>query len=162
MSKITVFVQVYGTSKIHELALAEALTVAELDAELKKHGIAVDEDTVIFVDDTVEHESREPHRPISSMKHGSRVHVSRCKKIEVTVNFVGQDAKHHFVPGQRVRAVKDWAVKHYHLAPKDAADHVLQIFKSSDRPASDTPLNQLVHDTCAICFDLVAEKRIEG
>jgi hypothetical protein len=49
------------------------------------------------------------------------------------------------------------------MDPKDAAEHVLQLCNSTDRPPSDTPLHQLVHGPhCALCFDLVPEKRVEG
>ena len=66
-------------------------------------------------------------------------------------------------PGARVRAVKEWAVRKFKMDPKDAADHVLQVCKSTARPASDTPLHQLLHGhDCALCFDLVPEKRVEG
>jgi hypothetical protein len=49
------------------------------------------------------------------------------------------------------------------LSPKDAAEHVLQLCNSTERPPSDTPLHQLVQGhACELCFDLVPEKRVEG
>ena len=59
--------------------------------------------------------------------------------------------------------MKEWAARTFKMDPKDAAEHVLQICKSTERPASNTPLQQLVQGhTCAVCFDLVPEKRVEG
>jgi hypothetical protein len=61
-----------------------------------------------------------------------------------------------------VRAVKVWSVKQFGLDHKDAAEHVLQRCGSTDRPPSDTPLHTLLEGDCALCFDLVPEKRVEG
>ena len=42
-------------------------------------------------------------------------------------------------------------------------EEVLQICKSTKRPAADTPLHELVERrACSLCFDLVPEKRVEG
>ena len=40
--------------------------------------------------------------------------------------------------------MKAWAAHTFKLSPKDAAEHVLQICKSTKRPAADTPLHELV------------------
>ena len=61
----------------------------------------------------------------------------------------------------------DKAIANYSAAiklnPKDAAEHVLQLCNSTKRPPSDTRLNELVQrHECAVCFDLVPEKRVEG
>ena len=59
--------------------------------------------------------------------------------------------------------MKERAVHKFELSPKDAAEHVLQLCQSTDRPASDTPLFQLAGDHgCAVCFDLVPDTRVEG
>jgi hypothetical protein len=54
-------------------------------------------------------------------------------------------------------------VHKFGLNPKDAAEHVLQLCGSTKRPVTDTPLNELLakHE-CALCFDLIPEKRVEG
>jgi hypothetical protein len=58
--------------------------------------------------------------------------------------------------------VKAWAVREFHLDHKDAAEHVLQLCESAERPSGDTPLHTLLHGGCALCFNLVPEKRVEG
>ncbi|HEY8949464.1 MAG TPA: hypothetical protein VIM56_11315 [Rhizomicrobium sp.] len=163
MNKVTVFIQTHGRPDIVEAELAVAATLGELHDLLATSGIAVDAETVIFIDEAEEHLSGERHHPVHGLKHGSRIHVGRCKRIAVTVHFLHKTAEHHFPPGARVRAVKAWAVHKFEMDPKDAAEHVLQLCKSTDRPSSDTPLHQLVHGhDCALCFDLVPEKRVEG
>ena len=163
MSNITIFVQTHGRADILEAELAAAATVGELHDRLAALGIPVETETVIFVDEAEEHLPPERHHPIHGLKHGSRIHVGHCKKIAVTVHFHDKTKEHNFAPGARVSAVKQWAVAKFELPPKDAADHVLQLCGSSTRPATDTPLHQLVqgHDF-ALCFDLVPEKRVEG
>ena len=79
------------------------------------------------------------------------------------MHVLDKTTEHEFAPGARVRAVKEWAVHTFKLSAKDAAEHVLQLCQSTERPSSDTPLHQLVKGhACDLCFDLVPEKRVEG
>ena len=103
------------------------------------------------------------HEHLGHVKGGSRIHVSRCKRIKTTVHFAHQTVEREFAPGIRVRAVKAWAVHELKMDPRDAAEHVLQLCGSTERPSTDTPLIQLVHGHgCEVCFDLVPDKRVEG
>lgn len=163
MSKLVIFIQVQGRSGILESEVSETATVGELHDVLARLGVQVDAETFIFIDEAEQHQPCERHHPIGSIKHGCRVHVSRCKRIKTTVHYLERTAEHDFPPGARVRAVKEWSVHTFKLTPKDAAEHVLQICNSTKRPASDTPLHELVEaHQCALCFDLVPEKRVEG
>ena len=163
MSKTIVFIQVQGRPGILDVELSQAATVGELLDALAAAGITLDAETVIFLDDAEGHVGGDRHQPIPGLKHGCRVHVARCKRIKTTVNFLEKTATHSFPPGVRLRAVKEWAVHKFGMDPKDAAEHVLQLCRSSDRPPSDTPLLQLVQAHCCdVCFDLVPEKRVEG
>ena len=117
----------------------------------------------VFIDEAEEPIGREGNRPVPGIKHGSRVHIAHCRRIKTTVNFVERTVQRDFSPGARVRRVKAWAVEEFKLNQKDGAEHVLQICNSTERPASDTPLHALVQrPDCALCFDLVPEKRVEG
>ena len=163
MKTITLFVQVQGRPGVSEIELGEGFSVGELLAALREQGIPVDEETSIFVGEAEEHldGNRKEHR--CDCKHGSRLHVCRCRRIACTVNYLEKTAERSFPPGTLVRAVKDWAVHHFHMNPKDAKEHVLQICCSSDRPSSDTALQQVVKGHgCEVCFDLVPETRVEG
>ena len=163
MSKPIIFIQVHGRPGIAEAELAEAATLGELQDALKAAGVVLDAETFIFIDESDRNEEGTRDRRVEGIKHGCRVHVSRCKRIKTTVHFLDQTTEREFAPGARVRRVKEWAVHTFHLTPKDAAEHVLQICNSTKRPASDTPLHELVENhKCAVCFDLVPEKRVEG
>jgi hypothetical protein len=163
MSKTLIFIQAHGGPGILEAELSEAAILGELHDALAAAGIPVDAEAFIFIDDAEDHLHGERHEPIRGLKHGTRVHVTRCRRIKTTVHFLEKTAEHEFPPGARVRAVKEWAAHTFKLTPKDAAEHVLQLCNSADRPPSDTPLHQLLHGHgCELCFDLVPEKRVEG
>jgi hypothetical protein len=163
MAQSILFVQVQGDARIIEVATGENVTASELHGALSSAGIPVGPEFFVFIDEAEEHISIEGDRPVSGAKHGARVHVTRCRRIKTTVHYLEKTIEREFPPGARVRSVKTWAAHEFHLDHKDAAEHVLQICNSKVRPASDTPLYILVagHD-CAICFDLVPEKRVEG
>jgi hypothetical protein len=163
MSKPIIFIQVHGRPEILEAELSEAATVGELYDALAAAGIEMNAETFIFIDEAEEHQTGERNHPIHGIRHGSRIHVCHCKRIKTTVHFLHNTAEREFAPGARVRAVKEWAVEKLKLNPKDAAEHVLQLCNSTKRPPSDTRLNELVQrHECAVCFDLVPEKRVEG
>ncbi len=163
MSKTLIFIQAHGRPGILEAELSEAAVLGELHDLLAATGILVDAETFIFIDEAADHLHGQRHDSIRSLKHGARVHVTRCRRIKTTVHFVDKTAEHEFPPGARVRAVKEWAAHSFKLSPKDTAGHVLQICHSAERPPSDTPLHQLLHGHgCELCFDLVPEKRVEG
>jgi hypothetical protein len=163
MSKPIIFIHVHGRPGILEAELSEAATMGELYDVLTAAGIPLDAETFVFIDESEHHQSGARHHPIAGIKHGSRVHVSHCKRIKTTVHFLDKTAEREFAPGARARAVKEWAVLTFKLSPKDAAEHVLQLCNSTKRPPSDTRLNELLHPhECVLCFDLVPEKRVEG
>lgn len=167
MSKIVVFIQAHSRPGILEAELSPASTLGELHDALAGAGVHVDEETFIFVDDAEEHLCGDLVGVIRGLKHGGRIHVCRCKRIKTTVNYLENSAEHEFAPGVRVRAVKEWAAHKFKLNPKDAAEHVLQLCGSNERPPTDTPLSHLVggaheHRDCTVCFDLVPDKRVEG
>jgi hypothetical protein len=158
-----IFVQVHGRAGIIEAELSLTPTIGELHDVLAATGIAIVEETFIFIDEAHEHLQGERHHSIPGFKHGCRMHVSHCKRIQTTVHYLEKDVVHEFAPGTRVRAVKAHAVDILEMPAKDAAEHVLQLCDSTVRPASDTPLHELTVDGhCAVCFDLVPEKRVEG
>lgn len=163
MSNVVTFIQVHDRPDLIEAELSVAATLAELRAALIANGIVLDSETFIFIDESEEPLHGEHDAPISGLQHGSRIHVSRHRRIKATVNFLEKSVTHGFAPGARVRSVKAHAVHAFHMPAKDAAEHVLQLCKSTERPSSDTPLHEFVHKHGHdICFDLVPEKRVEG
>ncbi|MGE0372908.1 MAG: hypothetical protein AB7Q01_13570, partial [Gammaproteobacteria bacterium] len=93
-----------------------------------------------------------------------RLHVSCCRYIEVVVRFNGEGVARRFPPGATIARVHHWATRRaFHMAPRDAAEHVLQLQGSGDRPDRDIHIGTLTSgDTCNVAFDLVPRKRVEG
>ena len=163
MSKLSLFVQIQGDNRVTEVAADERLSEAELYKALSDAGVKIGADQFIFIDEAEEPVSRDGKHSVSALKQGTRVHVSRCRRIKTTVNYLERSIHRDFAPGTRVRTVKKWAMREFELDKKDIAEHVLQICNSQERPGSDTPLHALVKGTeCSVCFDLVPEIRVEG
>jgi hypothetical protein len=162
MPKLTLFVQTQGQSNVVEVAVNENITESELYKAFSVVGITIRPDQFVFIDEAEEPISSEGKRP-AEVKQGTRVHVVPCRRIKTTVNYLERTIERDFASGTRVRSVKKWAMKEFELDKKDAAEHVLQVCKSNERPSSDTPLHALVQgNNCVLCFDLVPEIRVEG
>jgi hypothetical protein len=163
MSTVTVFYLGLGCGDLVEGVLNKTATVRDLHESLAKGGIELDKDTHIFLNDSEEPLSKNLCDVVRDLKDGIRIHVTRCRRVVTTVNFLEHSDEHRFSPGTRVRTVKEWAVRKFKIDPKDAAEHVLQLCNSTRRPPSDTALQELTDNhTCAVCFDFVPEKRVEG
>jgi hypothetical protein len=160
---ITVFVATQYHDRMVEVELPDNASIEIIHASVKEAGIEIEEDVILFHDEDDEPiHWNGPKRP-DHIKHGAKLHLTRCRKIEVTIHFLDKTEWHSFAPGARVRRVKAWAAKHFKLAERDAAEHVLQLCNSTNRPPTDTPLHKLAkRGHCAVCFDLVPEVRVEG
>jgi hypothetical protein len=163
MSKNIVFIQIHGKPGIHEAELPIDPTVGDLHAALEKLSIVLDANTVVFIDEHDEHDHGDRQTPMKRVKHGCRIHVSRCRHIKTTVHYLEKTIEHQFSPGARVRTVKAWVVEKLKIDEKDAGEHVLRICNSTREPATDTPLHELTEQgQCSVCFDFVPVKRVEG
>ena len=93
-----------------------------------------------------------------------RVHVHRCRRIKVDVTFNGVTKEHAFGPGTTIAAVEKWAaIRAFGMSPSDAAEHVLQVAGTTERPEPDTHIGSLATcPECHLAFDLVPLKRVEG
>lgn len=163
MAEFVLFAHTQGQLGIVEVKVPETITESELIHALETAGVLGAGEVLVFVDEAEEHIHRHDHRPVNGLHHGVRIHLARCHHIRTFVHYQDRTIERNFSPGAKIRTVKAWAVHEFHLDHKDAAEHVLQISNSRDRPASDTPLHVLVPvGSCDISFDLVPEKRIEG
>ena len=92
------------------------------------------------------------------------MHVTRCLKVKVAVRFNGETKSRVFPPSATVERVRRWAaLRAFGMSPRDAAEHILQIQGTTTRPDRDTHTGALTDGkTCAVAFDLVPSKRVEG
>jgi hypothetical protein len=93
------------------------------------------------------------------------VHVSRCRRVEVSVTFNGPTKSHHFAPGATIRRVLDWATgpDAFPMSEADRVEHALQLCNTTDQPdPSDHVGSFVTAEGCGVCFDLVPKHRFEG
>jgi hypothetical protein len=164
MPQATLFVEVQGGTGIIEVVVQEDISESALHEALALAGVPGIPELLVFIDESEEPISHGHDRPAAGgVKHGARVHVTRCRHIQTAVRFLERTIERAFPPGARVRSVKKWATREFEIDNKDAAEHILQICNTKDRPATDTPLHALIQGPgCSVCFDLVPEKRVEG
>jgi hypothetical protein len=162
---VDVFYQGEGIREIEHIEVGPHHSFSDLKALLvEKHGMDTDAEVLMFIEDRDEpveggllvHE----HAEACIIK----IHVHRCRHIEVTVTFNGESVEHRFGPGTTIARVKKWAAEHkFGMSPEEASEHMLQIAGSHDRPAPGTHLGSLVsHGKCQLAFDLVPDERVNG
>jgi hypothetical protein len=164
--EIELFLQGQGIPQITLVRVPRDGTVQDILAAAAAHGFAADGEapTVLL------EEAEEPLAPDATLEqagvtHRGRVHVHRCRRVGVTVNFNADQKAEGFPPSATVGRVRKWAVgKHgFDLKGVDATEHLLQLCGSSDRPDEDVHIGALVTaPACGLCFDLVAKQRVEG
>lgn len=99
----------------------------------------------------------------SDVIDGLRVHVGRCKKVEVTVRYFGKSKTRKFVPSARIKRVKNWATKVFEVPAAEAARHSLRLPDTTEELAADVHVGTLVlKGTCGVVLDLVPSDRING
>jgi len=170
MSGMQIFLQVEGVREIRVLELPSSATVRDLVKAAADQGLADAEGEAAEAPAVFTEDAEEPLAPgatleAAGLRHGASVHISRCKKVRVTVHFNGKERSESFGPGAPIHRIKRWAVgkKGFNLSDQDAADHVLQITGTQDRPDDDVHIGTLVQGRrCAVEFDLVPRKRVEG
>jgi hypothetical protein len=100
---------------------------------------------------------------VLELKRHRHVHVHKCRHIAVEVNFSGKTKRRRFSPATTVGIVAHWARKKFHLDAAAAAEYVLQLCNSTERPRPDKHLGELTEaPKCAVCFDLVKEVTPQG
>lgn len=166
MSEIEIFAQGEGISEIIFVRVPSAGTVRDLLAAVSDR-MRIEEHQAekffVFVEDADVPLDHGASLEAAGVRHRGRVHIHRCRRVTVTINFTSRQEVHPFPPSATIARVHDWACHKFDLADVDAAEHVLQICGTATRPDEDTHLGTLVqHPACAICFDLVAKQRVEG
>ena len=163
MSSIDVFYQGEGVNGVEHVEVPEGETIASLKAQLaKKHGLG--EEVFVFIEDDEEPSDSGKHLGRIAGPAGVKIHLHRCRRIEVKVTFNNENVEHKFAPGTTVARVKKWAAEQkFGMSPEEAGEHVLQLAGTKDRPSASTHIGALVtHRKCELAFDLVPDERING
>lgn len=167
-NELQLFVQGEGIADMQLVRVAEQSTLRELlgkfssvftEAEVAS---ATDEFIFLLEDSECELVSDKSLKELG-FKNRERVHIHRCRKIKVSVNFNGREIADAFPPSRTIAKIKHWADKQFGIEGVDATEHALQICGTAKRPDDDTHLGTLArHPNCQVCFDLVPKKRVEG
>ena len=163
---IEVFLQGEGIPEVQLIRVREDGTVRDLLKVARESGAGATQDgeaVSVFIEDEEQELALDSRLKDAGIKNRSRVHVHRCRRVEVTVNFNGTSRENQFPSSKTIAKVKRWADEQFGLKGVDATEHALQISGTSTRPDEDTHVGSLVsHPNCRISFDLVPKKRVEG
>jgi len=165
--EIELFLQGEGITDIALVRVPRDGTARDIVEAARAHGLSTPDgaEALVLVEDAEEPLAPDAPLEAAGIAHRGRVHVHRCRRVAVTVNFNADQKTESFPPSTTVARVKKWAVgKHgFGLAGIDATEHLLQVCGSTSRPDEDVHIGTLVEvPACGLCFDLVAKQRVEG
>jgi hypothetical protein len=162
---IEIFLQGESISEVELIRVPQGSTVREMlgIARASAVNLPQGDDIGVFVEDQDAELALDSRLKDVGVAHRARLHVHRCRRVGVTVNFNGSVRQHPFASSQTVAKVKKWADKEFELRGVDATEHALQITGTRTRPDEDVHVGALVSfPNCQIAFDLVPKKRVEG
>jgi hypothetical protein len=163
---IEIFLQGEMVPEIQIVKVPRHGTVRDLLKSARANNIILPEQggsLAIFLEDSEEDIDLNISLEDAGIKHRSRLHCHRHKRIEVSINFMSETRTHQFSPSTTVAKVKRWADEKFRLNGPDATDHVLQLCGTNKRPDEDVHIGALVcHPSHCLCFDLVPKIRVEG
>lgn len=163
MKNLEILLQGEAIADVQLVTLAEDAGLADVLAAAEKlREPGYDGEFHVFPQD--DDKPLKPGRPLPKPPHGRPLclHVHRCTKIKVDVSYNGRTKSVELAPGRTVGAVKTLAaIKLFGMTEHDAAEHVLQLAGTNDRPDADTHIGSLAR-RCQVAFDLVPLVRVEG
>jgi hypothetical protein len=162
MSKFKLFLQFEGHRAIEAASLGPEATPRDAIEAAIALGFASAPDTSVFHGEQADPLDLDTPLHRQGVKDKDRLHIHRCRKIQVTVTFASARKQHPFPPSATVETVKRWFVREIGMSDVDATEHVLQIAGASDRPEPDVQIGSLTKRDCSLDLVLVPIKRVEG
>ena len=163
MKTIDIYYQGEGSRALEHTQIADTATFGAIKAHVTKAHPHLN-DCLLFIEG--EETPVDEHASVSSKakKSSLKIHISRCRKVRVTVHFKDKSVHDDFAPGITIAHVKTWAaVRKLGMSEEDASHHHLQINGTTDQPDPGVHVGSLVQfTTCSVTFDLVATPRVNG
>lgn len=163
--EIELFLQGEGIRDIVLIRVPQAGAVRDILTAARAAGLTATDGVELSLEDADSAIDLDVPLAATPIRHRTRIHVHRCRRVVVKVTFNGVQKEETFRPAATVKRVKRWAVgkKGFDLSDVDAAEHVLQLSGSTERPDEDVHIGTLVtHPMCSVSFDLVPKIRVEG
>lgn len=152
-----IYVHVEGEAEFRRVAVGDGVTVGGLIAEHAGPGASAWAE-----------EAEEPLDPgvtlvAAGVGDRAHVHLSRCRRVSVSVRYGGDTKSREFPPGATVNAVFAWAAgpQGFGLTPSERAKHTLGQCGGQTESDRDAHVGSLAAD-CAVCFDLAPKARYAG
>ena len=160
--KNEIFVHFGGQKEVCGFELAEEHSVRSFIGRLTKEGHLPEskpEEWIVCLEDSDEELAHDSRLDVGKHK---RLHVCRCKQVEVTVIFNGAPKSHHFLPGTTLRKVTHWAREQFTVDKKEKL--VLRADNTESEPLdADSHVGSYVpHHHCKVTFYLTPTHKING
>lgn len=91
------------------------------------------------------------------------IHITRCRRITVTVNYAGRQKERKFAPGATIQAVRRWAIgpDGFGLPETQRPKHEVGVCGTGVLAERDDHVGTLATD-CSLCLDLAPKDRFQG
>lgn len=162
MEFINVFYQGEDLKEIQHIEVKVGTVYCELkEALIHKHCLSPG--VILFIEDSDEIVNEAGKIVLDPLQNCIKLHLHRCRHIEVFVTFNGEIVAHQFASSSTIAKVKKWVTAKLGMSEIEANEHVLQISGTHIRPSAGTHLGALTSQpSCLIKFDLVPDQRING
>ena len=157
---MTLFYQKEGSRQVHNVDVAHNEKLAELMARVAGE---LGEALLVFEEGCDGELTEEAFVVVLREKRHPKLHFHRQRAVHAEVHFNGRVVSRHASPAMTVDALKKRADRELGIDPAHAAEHVLQLSGTSERPAGSTHLGTLSHGhDHRVSFDLVPNERFQG
>ncbi|MER8674600.1 hypothetical protein [Mesorhizobium sp. M0037] len=163
MDNIDIYYQGETIRSFEHLEIGAEEAFASLQSLIaKKHGIS--DKAFLFVEDEDDPVEAKAKVRSKAGRSGVKVHIHRCRKVEVVVHFKDKSFHDAFAPGATIARVKHWvAVRKLGMTDEEASHHHLQVTGTTNQPEPSTHIGTLVeHPRCRVEFDLVTTPKVNG
>jgi hypothetical protein len=163
MTSIDIFYQGEHIREIDHIEIDDGHSVGAIKALiLQKHG--GDAAMLLFLEEGDEPLDETVQITALGCAGGLKMHLHRCRHVEVAVTFAGETVHHSFRPGATIARIKRWAAEHkFGMTEEEASEHRLQLAGTDERPAPGTHIGTLAMcPACQVSFDLVPDERVNG
>lgn len=120
------------------------------------------EEIALFMEDIDDiKERKHPHHD-AGIHHRGHIHCHRCKEIEVTVVYNGDDKFLHFAPSTLAKRVLKKALEEFHINEHDAGDYELKIDERTILAPTDHIGSFTSFPKCHVKLFLTAKRPVQG